>query len=287
MLPAGNVVGGVVSSVLLAGYGWKPIYLIGGLVPALLGFVILALVPESISFLARHANNGPRIAAILRRLRAGTEPIMWPQPDEPAASRSVSVAALVRGETGVMTAWIWAACFCCWMVLLVILSWTAPLLQQLGISPSLASLAIAANSTGGILGAVVIGRLMDRLDRFRVCFFALAAGAVVTGLTGLVAGGFTSLAILSFAFGFTVGGGSSGVMAIIATAYPDYLRATGVGWAIGVGRLGAAIGPVCAGLLLKEGVSTVGIFEGCALPCLISAAAILRLRRIAVATRTT
>jgi len=280
MIPAGNVFGGVLSSWMLPAHGWQSIYLVGGLVPAAAACAIFFLVPESLSFLARDDRHRERVTGILRRLGAADT---WQPPGTPLptqAKTKVPVSLLLSRGNGATTAWVWLSAFACWMMLLTLLSWMAPLMIQLGIPASRASLGVAANSAGAIVGALILGRLMDRIDRYIVCAISLGVGAVATALTGVLAGSFASLAAMAFVLGFTVGGASAGIMAIVATIYPDQLRSTGIGWTIGVARLGGAIGPIIAGIVLQAGASAAQIFALLAVPCLISVVSLLGLRSV-------
>jgi AAHS family 4-hydroxybenzoate transporter-like MFS transporter len=280
MIPAGNVVGGLASAALLPSHGWPLLYFIGGALPVLLAAAIFLFVPESPRFLARDPRKLPRAFAVLKRLRVEPPPGSILISSDPAERRSPSIAVLFQGGNAAVTGWIWLCAFMCWLMLLTVLSWMAPLMQQLGLPIARASLAVSCNSAGAIAGAIVLGRLMDRYDRYLICAFAILLGAAATAVTGLVAVNFAALAVIAFVLGFTVGGASAGVMAIIATSYPNALRSTGVGWAIGVARIGSAVGPVAAGLFLQWGASAAQIFALLAVPCVIAAFALFRLRQL-------
>lgn len=280
MIPAGNVVGGLISAAVLPAYGWQPLYLFGGIVPAIAAFAILFFVPESIRFLSRDPSRATTVNGILQKL--GVEPVdpLVFARSKASAEQSAPVRALFRNGNARITAWLWLCAFMCWLMLLTLLSWMAPLMQQLGVPTASASLAVASNSSGAIVGALMLGRLMDKYDGYLICAVSIMAGALATAVTGIVAVNFAALAGMAFVLGFTVGGASAGVMAIIATIYPDDLRSTGVGWSIGVARIGSAAGPILAGLLLQWGASAAQIFGMLALPCIVAAVALLRLRAI-------
>ncbi|GGC12992.1 MFS transporter [Novosphingobium endophyticum] len=278
MIPGGNVVGGLASAAMLPSHGWQLLYVIGGAVPAVAAGAILLFVPESPKFLVRNPARLVQAHVVLKRLRTNPPEALVPPVREEGASHSAPVAALFRGENARVTGWIWLCAFMCWLMLLTVLSWMAPLMQQLGLPIARASLAVASNSAGAIVGALVLGPLMDRYDRYLICASSILVGAVATAITGMVAVSFAALAGIAFVLGFTVGGASAGVMAIIATSYPTAIRATGLGWAIGIARIGSAVGPVAAGVLLQWGASAAEIFALLALPCAVAAFALLRLR---------
>ena len=84
-----------------------------------------------------------------------------------------------------------------------------------------------------------------------------------------------------FASGFCIVGGQTAANALAAGAYPTAARATGVGWALGIGRVGSIVGPLIGGLLLSLHWSTEALFGVAAIPALGAAAAASMLSRMA------
>jgi MFS transporter, AAHS family, 4-hydroxybenzoate transporter len=90
-------------------------------------------------------------------------------------------------------------------------------------------------------------------------------------LVGYVAPSVAMVVLLQGLFGTFMGGGSSGLIALAAIYYPTAIRSTGVGWAMGMGRVGSFTGPLVVGSLVAAGISTAGIFVAIALPALVAA----------------
>jgi AAHS family 4-hydroxybenzoate transporter-like MFS transporter len=168
--------------------------------------------------------------------------------------------------------------FCCWLVLITVLAWTVPVLREAGIPISKASLMISANSFGAVIGAPIIGRIMDGTDPKLTVLIGLVLGAVAVFLLGYSASSANLLAINFFVAGFTVGGTSAGMVGLVATAYPTAIRSTGIGWAIGMARLGAVCGPVAAGMMLASGWGLKGFFAAMGVVTLLAALGVLVLR---------
>jgi MFS family permease len=84
--------------------------------------------------------------------------------------------------------------------------------------------------------------------------------------------------LLVFLLMFFVQGAFTGLYAVAARIYPTEIRTTGVGWAIGAGRIGAIVGPIAAGLLLGAGVPISWTFAVFALPMVIAAVFVTRIR---------
>ena len=80
----------------------------------------------------------------------------------------------------------------------------------------------------------------------------------------------TMMLLCLFVMGFGIQGGFVGLYAVAARVYPTSFRATGVGWAIGIGRLGGIIGPLLGGLLVAWGFGMAGSFGFFAIPCILA-----------------
>lgn len=254
LLPAGNVVGGLLSSVILPAHGWIPVYYIGGVFPLLIALVMLLIVPESVSYLVTRKARASRIATIVARLAPDVaQPAGTQYAVNDAGPSSASVRHLFSEGRDFVTILYWVSFFCCWLVLITVLAWTVPVLREANIPISMASLMISANSLGAVIGAPIIGRIMDSADPKLTVIVGLVLGAVATSLLGFSTESVNLLAVNFFVAGFTVGGTSAGMVGLVATAYPTAIRSTGIGWAIGMARLGAVCGPVAAGMMLASG----------------------------------
>ena len=256
MVPAGNVVGGVLSSALMPEHGWMSVYYIGGIVPIGIGLLMIALVPESISFLVVRSAGYAELSGIVRRLA----PDLSQSPStgyfitEEKVARA-SVASLFSEGRALTTICFWIVFFCCWLVLITVLAWMVPVLREAGIPIAKAPLMVAANSAGAVLGAPVIGRLMDKTNPYYVIITGCLIGAVAVSGLGFAVTSVEAFAICAFLAGFAFGGATTGVIALAAASYPTAIRSTGVGWAIGMSRFGAVVGPLLAGALLSSGWS--------------------------------
>jgi AAHS family 4-hydroxybenzoate transporter-like MFS transporter len=165
------------------------------------------------------------------------------------------VASLFSEGRALTTICFWIVFFCCWLVLITVLAWMVPVLREAGIPISKAPLMVAANSAGAVLGAPVIGRLMDKTNPYYVIVTGCLIGAVAVSGLGFAVTSVEAFAICAFLAGFAFGGATTGVIALAAASYPTAIRSTGVGWAIGMSRFGAVVGPLLAGALLSSGWS--------------------------------
>jgi AAHS family 4-hydroxybenzoate transporter-like MFS transporter len=131
-------------------------------------------------------------------------------------------------------------------------------------------LVATALQVGGVIGTLTLGRLIDRLGFVRVLAVCFLIACVTVGLIGHVAAALPVLVAVVFVAGFCIVGGQPAVNALAATYYPTTLRATGIGWSLGVGRIGSVIGPVIGGQLIALQWSGPALFSAAAVPAMVS-----------------
>ena len=121
---------------------------------------------------------------------------------------------------------------------------------------------------GIILGALLTASVVDRLGVERVLTYTVAFGALCMLSLGLLQPRFSSLSVIICGAGIGIGGCQAGLNALLGRIYPPHIRSTGAGWALGLGRVGAIVGPLLGGVLLGLGVPAKDIFVAAAIPLL-------------------
>lgn len=270
----GSASAGLAASGIVSAFGWQGLLILGGVLPVLLVPVLIALLPESPRYLAA-AHAGPaRIAAILGKMapEADLAGATFAPPLRPAGS---PVSQLFRDGLGLGTLLIWTTFFMSLLVFYLLSSWLPLLITTAGFSMEHASLMGATLAAGGTVGAILIGRMMDRFEPHRVLAGAyLVAGAFVILLGSAVATPWL-LVLAIFGAGFGVAGAQVGINALAAGYYPTASRATGVSWANAVGRTGSVLGSMIGGVLLSFGWDLAMVFAAAALPAFLAALAML------------
>ena len=242
--------------------------------PIVLVPFLWTMLSDSPRYLAlRHAAPA-RIAAILRKIAPEMDFNDARFIGAEAASGS-PVVQLFTGGLAAGTLLIWVSFFMSLLVFYLLSSWLPTLITTAGWSMSNAALMAAMLATGGTVGAVVIGTLMDRFNPHRVLagFYALAGAFVV--LLGSSTSASWLLVFAIFGAGFGVAGAQVGLNALAAATYPTSSRATGVSWANAVGRTGSVLGSMVGGFLLSFGWDLATIFSVAALPAFVAGAAML------------
>lgn len=274
--PLGATLGGLVAAALIPAFGWQSVFYLGGGIPLLLLPLLAVRLPESAQFLAIRGER-ERLGKILARIKS---PLRAEEitPERPA-TRS-PVASLFTEGRAAGTVLFWVAIFLSLLMAYLLVNWIPLVARQTGVDRSAAVLGVAVLNLGGILGCFALGRLADRTRRpTLVLGVGYVLGALAIASIGLSGGSASTLLVTSFVAGFLAIGTQICTVALCATFYETALRATGVGWSMGVGRIGAIVGPVLGGLLVGAGVGAPVLFLVTGLAALGSGIAVFALGR--------
>ncbi|MDB5933217.1 MAG: aromatic acid/H+ symport family transporter [Massilia sp.] len=269
----GSALGGLIAAQLLPVIGWRGVLCIGGVAPLLLAPLLALALPESLRFLVAKGGRDAAIAHIAARIAPiGDTARRFVIGDQPVAGSPVK--ALFREGMLKGTLLLWLTFFMNLLIIYLISSWLPTLLHNSGIALQRASLVAAMFQIGGTIGAVLLGRWMDRFNPHWVLGIAYLLAAGFVALIGSTGGSLALLMVAVFGAGFCVSGSQVGANALAAAFYPTGNRATGVSWASAVGRSGSVLGSMVGGLLLSMQFTNQSIFQMVAVPALISAAAV-------------
>ncbi|WP_315761200.1 MFS transporter [Sphingomonas sp. Y38-1Y] len=249
--PAGGLVGGFAVADLAVTHGWQAIFVAGGLVTLALVPVVAIALPESLAFLARAPDDKARERLEALSARIGIHP---PASSPATRARSGSIAALFDARHRRLTLLLVAAYFLHILAFYFFSGWLPKAMTDLGHAAPDAIRTSALMSLGGVLGGGLLGWMAPRLGLDRL----LIAAMLLTSVSFAAFAGFSGLQALqpiAFVAGVGIFGGIVGLYALLARGFPPELRVTGTGFAVGVGRGAAVLGPVIGGLLIQEGLS--------------------------------
>ena len=270
--PIGGVIGGLLASRLIPHWGWPSLFWVGGALPLLLAAVLGFVLPESIGFLVSRNASPQRIARLLARVCPGAHPrpnARFVLGEERAPG--VPVSHLFRAGRGVGTVLLWVSFFIAFMMLVTNSAWSPTLLRTEGIEVAQSAIAMATFNFGSVIGTSLAGWLISRLGVVGVLSVSCIGGAMAIGSVGYAAHSVLLVTFLEGLFGLFLGCTSSGLIVSAALFYPTAIRSTGVGWSMGMGRIGSFVGPLVVGALVGAGWPIASVFVAVGAPALVAA----------------
>lgn len=278
--PLGATFSGAVSGFLITDYGWRSVFLVGALCSALMIPLVYLLLPESLEHLLAHrrADTLETVNRILSRI--GRQPVASLPPETPATvATGNTLADLFQGSMSRSTLLLWVAFFAILFNFYFVMSWTPRLLTEAGLSAQESINGGVALNLGGIVGGLTLGYLAAWLNLQRLIgTYMLLAILFTLGFSQ----SFTQLPlglVFALGIGFALNAAIAGLFALGPAVYPVACRSTGVGWAIGVGRVGALLSPLAAGALIDVGWSTSSLYLVFALSIAVAMLASLMIKR--------
>jgi MFS transporter, AAHS family, 4-hydroxybenzoate transporter len=267
----GFVAAGALAAWMLPRYGWRSLLWAGAIAPLALSVLLFLFLHESLDFLVRTKAEGQRIWHILRRVDPAL-PEAAPKSFTTEEKESGSaVASLFTSGRTLGTVVLWIIFFLNLAEFYALQSWLPTILTNLHYPLNTVALATTLTTIGGILIAVVIGPAMDRLGPYRSLAVLYFCGVFFVALMGVaLSQPEWVLMIATFFAGCCVSGGQKSVIALSAVFYPAPIRSTGVGWALGIGRVGGIGGPLLIGLLLSWHLAPASLFYAASIPMLVA-----------------
>jgi MFS family permease len=252
--PIGAVVGGSIAALLLKRGDWRVVFQLGAAATALFVPLVFWLVPESISWLCQRQPPGA-LAGVNRSLIRMGHPPVAELPLIPVAVRKRSVAEIFDPQWLRVSVLLTLAYFLHVTTFYFVVKWVPKIVVDMGFSPASAAGVLVWANVGGATGGAVLGLMSLRLGLKPLTMFVLVMSTVMVAVFGRGQTTLAQLSLVCAVTGFFTNGGIVGIYGILAKAYPTQLRATGTGFAVGVGRAGAMLAPIVAGYLFRAGYS--------------------------------
>jgi len=274
----GAIAGGLISTALIPWGGWRSVFLVGGVLPLGIAAVMYWRLPESLLFLSLQHGSHDKLSQMLRRiapdvdLRRDSHLVGQGQ----VAGRG-SLAKLFRDGRALMTLLLWLVSFANLLNLFFLANWLPLLSTRMGFSSSIAVLMGTTLQLGGLIGAVFMGPLIDRLGYYRVLVPVFLIAGFAVAAIGEPSLSLPLLFLVIFVAGICIVGAQPALNALASTLYPTEIRATGIGWSLGVGRVGAIVGPVVAAQLVALNWSSQSLFLAAAVPASFSCIVVIGL----------
>jgi benzoate transport len=275
--PLGGVIGGMVVQRLLGAGTWHDVFIFGGWITAALIPIVWFLLPESVAFLDRQRKPGAleAINRILTRFKLESMSALTP---DTAESAQRSVMDIFKPGLIVTTVLITLGYFLHVISFYFIIKWVPKLVVDLGFEPRAAAGVLTWANVGGATGVVIFGLIATRISLKPLTVVALLCSSAMVIWFGRGPPGLASLSSTVAVAGLFTNAAIGGYYMLFAKMFPTHVRATGTGFAVGVGRAGAVLAPVIAGYLLQAGFGLQAVATLMAMGSLLSAAALLALK---------
>ena len=265
-VPLGGAIPGFITAALVPAHGWQIIFMIGGIVPIVVGLAAIFGLPESIKYMTLHERHRTKMTALVRAISPGTvvpDNARFVIEDEQQVA-GFNPKYLFGQGLKIITPLLWLLFALNLMGYFFLISWTPTLMTAAKLPPTTVALSGASLQIGGTVGALVLCWWLQTHRFLAVAImFVLAVPAVgAIGYAGLTSQ--TALLVTIFIAGFLVLGIQSGINVLGALIYPTSLRANGSGWELGVGRIGSIVGPLVGALFV--GMSVERLYMWSALP---------------------
>jgi AAHS family 4-hydroxybenzoate transporter-like MFS transporter len=271
--PMGAMMTSVIAGYVMPDYGWRGMFWFGGGVTLIMTIVALLLIPESLKFLfdRRPAKALQRANRILKKLKKDTLTVL---PDIhaveiPHSGLAGNMRNLLHPSIRSTTLILWSAFFMCFATLYVLMSWIPRLVEDAGHGFQVGRDAFFWFNFGGVVGILTMGILSTRFILSNVISLMALGAAICMVVFASIDLTLSLMMGLIFLIGVLQQGGFTGLYAAASKAYPTAIRTTGIGWAIGLGRSGAVIGPVIAGYLIAADFNMSSIFYLFAIPMIV------------------
>jgi benzoate transport len=280
--PLGAILSGGIAVILIADFGWRAVFLFGGICSGVMIPMVYMLLPESLDYLLgqRRPDTLEKVNKVLGRM--GHQPLNdLPELPVADADNESKLRQLFSPNIRRSTLLFWVAIFAVLFNFYFVMSWTPRLLTAAGLSAEQGISGGVALNLGGIIGSLTLGYMAAFLNLQRlIAAFMLLAIVFTVAFSQF----YTELIIalvLAMGIGFMLNASIAGLFALGPSLYPVSIRSTGMGWAIGIGRVGALISPIVAGSLLDKGWETASLYNLFAVSLLISMVSVFIIKRAA------
>ena len=276
-MPLGQVLAGRAALILLpTRLGWRSIFYLGGILPILVALALILWLPESVRFLTVRGGDKRKINAILARISPDLAQMnLRPDHSQDREKKGLSVKHLFAEGRTPATLLLWVPFFMNLLILYFIVSWLPAMLREVHMPISAGVVAATMFGLGSIPGSIAQGPITNRLGSYASLLSEFSVLVLLCASLGLVATSFHLVMAVAFVLGFTVTGIQAGLNSLAASYYPTSIRSTGVGWALGIGRIGSVTGPMLGGILLKVGWTPQRILFATSVPALCAGLAIV------------
>ena len=255
-----------------ADYGWRSLLFVGAIVPIALAILVVPLIPESLKFLSLDRRRRDHIVSILKRLCPGLKIDSQSQlfdsreSDSPSFSKlGHDLKDLFAGSLAFVTPLLWALIMACFMSTYFFQTWMPTLTASIGLPRSEAALSFTWFAIGGCIATAILSRPVTRYGMVPLTFLFAISVPLIASL-GAIVSSRDLFPPTMMAVGFCLNGLLFCLLGFAGVIYPTRVRSSGIGWSLGLGRLGGAVGPYIGGILVGFGLEMKQLAYAAAMP---------------------
>jgi len=280
--PFGAMIVGPAANAIIPVQGWETLFIYGGVATLLMSVLIYLVLPESPEFLInKNKQSGVGLARLNELMqRLGRDEFSeLPELPDTTGQKAGTVASILVPRFRLDTISLWIIYFMGFMTVYFLLSWIPTLFVDSGFSRAQGIHALTQFNLGGCVGIVMIGLAATSIKLAKpISLFFVGAALCLAAVFVWKPDSLFFLNSMIFAIGLLLQGAFSAMYALAAQVYPVSVRATGIGWGAGLGRVGAILSPIIAAFLATNGWSMYLLFLLFAVPLIIAAVLVVRFK---------
>ena len=280
--PVGAIIAGFVSVALVSAMGWRSIFLVGGGLSLTMLLLVWWRLPESLAFILNRRPEGALARANVLLGHMQMKPLEQLPQTESNTGQGGGFFDVFTPEYRVRTVLIWLAFVAVMSTWYFVANWTPKILVDAGLSRDTSLSGGVILSIGGVLGGIAVGWVATRIYVLKIGAFVMLGSIASMAVFGSLPVAITPMLIVTFIIGIFLSGSMISLYAAVPDMYPVQIRNTALGWALGVGRLGAVLGPNLAGVMIQVGWERFALYLAMALPMFLAAFAAISLTRSGV-----
>lgn len=256
-IPLGGMLAARLAGDIIPAYGWRPLFVAGGVVPVVLAIILFFVLPESPRYLAGRRERWPELTRLLQRMgHPVSADAVYVEQDQAAAKPRASLADVFSPVFRRDTIALFLSFFFCLMVNYIAILLVPAAFRESGFEQAAANRVLERFNLGGVAGAIggalIIQRLGSRVAMLGMSVVAIAVSLVLAGMPVVAPASFTLLSLMVIA-GALLNGVQTTMYALAAHVYPTEIRGTGVGSAVAFGRIGNVLAANVGNYALDRG----------------------------------
>lgn len=259
--PFASYVGGYLGNYFINAFGWQGIFVLGVILASPILLWMYLWVPESVKYMVLNDVDTPKAKSLLIKVEPSLELSEEDELfiNEPILTKGPFASLFSQGRV-LVTSFLWLAFIAGQFIIYIMSLWLPTILQSAGWEAGLSRNAVGHYYLGASIGGIIIGYLADKYSASKVLIYAFPLASVLYYILGQVVHDQELWFLIAPFAGAIAVGATLGLAPLAASLYPTAIRGTGVGSALGVGRIGSIITPMVGAALLATNITATNFY---------------------------